>query len=74
MKKIVFLSIALLFATIVFAQNKKDIVYLKNGSVIIGTIIQEVPYDQIIIKTDEGFILSYKYIDIEKILQSENIP
>lgn len=74
MKKIVFLSIALLFATIVFAQNKKDIVYLKNGSVIIGTIIQEVPYDQIIIKTDEGFILSYKYIDIEKILQSEKIP
>ncbi|OFX88121.1 MAG: hypothetical protein A2W99_10765 [Bacteroidetes bacterium GWF2_33_16] len=73
MRKILLFLIILLITSGAFSQNKKDFVYLKNGSVIIGTIIQEVQYDQIIIRTDEGYLLSFKYAEIEKVLQTEDI-
>ncbi len=43
-----------------------DIIYLKNGSIIKGTIIDQVPKQSIKIKTRDGNLLVYNAADIEK--------
>jgi hypothetical protein len=40
MKKIVFYLFMFLITTNVFGQQTQDVVYLKNGSIIKGTIIE----------------------------------
>ncbi len=49
----------------------QDVVYLKNGSVIRGTIIEQVPNVQIKIKTSDGSIFVYKIEEIEKMTKEE---
>ena len=45
MKKIVFIICMVLCNTLLaFAQNKQEIVYLKNGDKVKGIIIEEIPY------------------------------
>ena len=48
------------------AQNYEDVVYLKNGSVIRGIIIEQVPNQTLKIQTDGGSIFVYNFSDIEK--------
>lgn len=43
MKKIFMSLMFLLFTTMAFSQSYGDVVYLKNGSVIKGMIIEQVP-------------------------------
>lgn len=50
-----------------FSQEYKDVVYLKDGSVIKGTIIEQIPNEQVKIKTEGGSIFVYRFSDIEKI-------
>jgi hypothetical protein len=53
---------------IVFAQNNyQDVVYLKNGSIIRGIIIEQVPNKSIKIETADKSIFAYKMDEIEKI-------
>lgn len=67
MKKLVTLLCMLLFAIAVNAQNNyQEVVYLKNGSVIRGTIIEFVPGASIKIKS-AGNVFFYKIEEIEKI-------
>jgi queuine/archaeosine tRNA-ribosyltransferase len=47
--------------------HSKDILYLKNGSVINGMIIELVPNKSIKIKKTDGDIIVYSFDDIEKI-------
>lgn len=58
----------MLFANAVFSQEQaKDVVYLKNGSVIKGQIIEQVPNKSIKIQTADGNIFVYDFSEIEKI-------
>lgn len=63
----------LFFATLVvavpgalFGQNYVDVVYLKNGSIIRGMIIEQVPNQQIKVKTSDGSVFVYAMSDVEK--------
>lgn len=70
MKKL-FLSISItIFMLVPFianAQNYEDVVYLKNGSVIRGVVVEQVPYQTLKIQTKDGNIFAYNFSDIEKI-------
>ena len=58
----------ILLADMAFSQNqKKDVVYLKNGSVIRGEIIEQIPNKSIKIQTSDRNIFVYDFTEIEKI-------
>jgi hypothetical protein len=59
--------VLVLMSTIGFGQEKVDVVYLKNGDVRKGTIIENVPNDYIKVETNDGSIFTVKYSDIQKI-------
>jgi hypothetical protein len=60
--------------TSLFAQTAtRDIVYLKNGSVIHGMIIETIPNVSIKIQTSDGNIFVYNFSDIEK-YGKETVP
>jgi hypothetical protein len=65
------LTSVLLFSINSFSQEMEDIVYLKNGSVIRGTIIEQIPNESIKIKTREDNIFVYKIEEILKISKEE---
>ena len=67
MKKL-FLTLILAFATLTsFAQKYSETVYLKNGSMIKGTIIEEIPNKSLKLETRDGSIFVYKMDEVEKI-------
>lgn len=76
MKKIIFtivISIAIAFNA--SAQNQyDDVVYLKNGSVIHGVIIEQVPNQEIKIQTKDGNIFVYKIDDVQKMTKEVSQP
>lgn len=69
MRKVLFLFIALLFTVVVSAQqnNLIDVVYLKNGSILRGIIIEQVPNELIKLQTADGNIFVYQTSEIERI-------
>lgn len=79
MKRILLFGISLLAsAGIIFATS--ETVYLKNGSVIKGKIIEMVPDESVKIETKDGNVFVYQADEVEKIEQTEkagnteNIP
>jgi len=51
-----------------YSQDKmEDVVYLKNGSIIRGTIIEQVPNQSIKLKTNDRNVFVFKFEEIEKI-------
>lgn len=68
MKKIILIifSIFIFSSLIIQAQEKQDVIYLNNGDIIKGEIIENVPNDYIRIELLGGSILTYKYLDIKK--------
>ncbi len=69
MKKVFLLTVSfMLFSDIMFAQeNNRDIVYLKNGSVIKGQIIEQVPNKTMTIQTSDGSTFVCSINDVKKI-------
>ena len=69
MKIITTIIFTLIFGwvSILIAQVDIDIVYLKNGSIIRGKIIEQIPNQSIKIKTRDGSIFVYKMDEITKI-------
>jgi hypothetical protein len=64
----------ILLVAVVFSQNQsKDVVYLKNGSVIKGDIIEQIPNKSIKIQTSDGNIFVYDFSDIEKIAKESGL-
>lgn len=63
-----FLLLAFLFSfsLAVNAQSGRDVVYLKNGSVIKGSIMEMIPEGNIKIKTSDGSIFVFKMEEVEK--------
>jgi hypothetical protein len=75
MKKSIKKGISYLFFLLAFnflhAQNFEDVVYLKNGSIIRGTIIEQILNTSIKIQTKDRNVFVFKYDEIEK-LTKEN--
>jgi hypothetical protein len=58
---------ALIFCSSIFAQsNLEDVVYLKNGGVMHGTIVEQMPGKSLKIETHDGNIFVYQMSEIEK--------
>jgi len=74
-KKLVTLLVLLFVGlTYVLAQNSSiDIVYLKNGSIIYGTVTRIIPDSIINIKTNDGSLFVYPFSEVLKI-ESEAPP
>ena len=54
---------------ILFAQQTRSVIYLKNGSVVKGNIIEQVPNQSVKVKTKDGSIFVYKTEEISTISQ-----
>ena len=75
MKKVLLTMVVCLITTIAFAQsNYQDVVYLKNGSVIRGVIIEQVPNESLKITTTDGNLFVYKIGEVEKIAKEQIVP
>ena len=72
MKKFLFLFAALALSVGSVAQNLQETVYLKNGSIIRGIIIEQVPAQSLKIRTKDGNIFVFAMSDVEKI-SKENV-
>lgn len=70
MKKVLLLM--LLFPLAAFAQQR-DVVYLKNGSIVKGSIKELLPTEKLKIETYDGSLFTYNINEIEKI-EKENNP
>lgn len=74
MKKILLLLCLAMTSLIGFAQqNLQDVVYLKNGGIIRGIIIEQIPNKQIKIETSGQNVMVYQMEEIER-LTREAIP
>jgi hypothetical protein len=66
MRKTIFIVLGILLPLFIHSQTL-DVVYLKNGSVIKGSITEFVPSDHVKITTSDGSIFVYNSSEIEKI-------
>jgi len=67
MKKILLTTVFILTATVLLAQNLQDVVYLRNGSIIRGTIIEQVPNQSLTIETADRSLFVFAIDEIERI-------
>jgi hypothetical protein len=68
MKRLIFLIGLLWFSNLlVNAQNLEEVVYLKNGGIIRGTIIEQIPNKSIKIQTKDGNVFVYNMDEVEKL-------
>lgn len=67
------LSILFLFVfRIAFSQtNLEEVVYLKNGSILRGTIIEQIPNQTLKIQTKDGSVFVCNFSEIEKITKEK---
>lgn len=72
MKKFLLLLATLALSVGAFAQNMQETVYLKNGSIIRGIIIEQIPAQSLKIQTKDGNIFVFAMSDVEKITK-ENV-
>lgn len=72
MKKLVLLlTLLLCISTYASAQNYTEVVYLKNGSVIKGVIVEQIPNVSLKIKTSDGSLIICNMDDVSKITKEE---
>lgn len=67
MKKILMLAVMLISTMSAFSQIFRESVYLKNGSVIKGNIVEFQPNKLIKLETSDGSLFVFEFKDIEKI-------
>lgn len=68
MKKYLTAILIVCTTTVVVAQNNyQDVVYLKNGSIIYGVIIEQIPDKSIKIETTDGSVFVFQMGEIEKL-------
>lgn len=68
MKNFIALLVFIVITTTAFGQTaKRDVLYLKNGSIIKGTIVEQTPPTQLKIQTADGSLFVFKYDEILKI-------
>ena len=70
MKKLI---LALTFiVTCALFVGAQDVVYLKNGSVIYGTVIETIPNETVKIQAEDGLIYVYQLADVDRIMHDSN--
>lgn len=77
MKRIILTLLLIAFCFVsAAAQQWVEVVYLKNGGVIRGTVIEQIPNETIKIQTADGSVFVYKIDEVEKIAkeQQQNQP
>jgi len=69
MKKSLFVIALLLVSvyTVLAQEYVKETVYLKNGSIIKGIVVEQIPNETIKIQTADGSLFVYKMSEVEKI-------
>ncbi|NDV80560.1 porin family protein [Bacteroides sp. 51] len=74
MKQLFILLISLFISSFCYSQNNLiDVVYLKNGSMIRGIIIEQVPNQSLKIRTADGSVFVYNISDVEKMTREEPV-
>lgn len=74
MKKLILLLIVLVGAySASMADELQEVVYLKNGSVVRGVIIEQIPGKSLKVQTADGSIFAYDMADVEKMTKEKNI-
>ena len=74
MKRFLLVLTIVLSASFTFAQTSlQDVVYLKNGSIIRGDIIEMVPSETVKIMTADGCVFIYDFADVEKFTKEKPI-
>ncbi len=71
MKKIVLSLALMLCACSLMAQKKTETVYLKNGSVIHGEVIEQVPAKSLKVQTKDGNIFVYEMDEVGRIVKKK---
>ena len=75
MNKLLFVCVLLLAcACVLQAVEYIDVIYLTDGSIIKGTIIEQVPGEQVKIQTRDGSILVHSWDEIEKFAREVVTP
>lgn len=71
MRKFLLLFIVLFVTAFVSAQQSKpiDVVYLKNGSILRGVIVEQIPNELIKLQTSDGNLFVYQTSEVEKIIK-----
>lgn len=75
MKKLTLLFFTILISTkILYSQsyNLEDVIYLKNGSIIRGVLIEQVPNQSYKIQTKDGNVFVYDIKDVLKLTKEED--
>ena len=60
------------FSELGFSQEKVDVLYLKNGDIRKGKIIESVPNDYLRIQIIDGSVFTIQYSDIQKMSKETN--
>ena len=69
--RLAILFLTLLTATMMLAQDMKDVVYLKNGSIIKGWVIEQIPTESLKIQTSDGSLFVYKMDEVQRITKEK---
>lgn len=70
-KKTILSALLLCLAATLHAQTPGNIIYLKNGSIIKGNVVESVPNQHIKIRTSDGSIFVYQMSDVDRIVLNE---
>ena len=74
MKRTILFLACLMGMTFAFAQTSlQDVVYLKNGSIIRGDIIEYAPNDTVKIMTTDGSVFVYDFAQVEKFAKEQSV-
>ena len=74
MKRTILFLACLMGMTFAFAQTSlQDVVYLKNGSIIRGDIIEYAPNDTVKIMTNDGSVFVYDFAQVEKFAKEQSV-
>lgn len=74
MKRLIVIFAMAIVGMAAHAQNMTEVVYLKNGSIIKGTIIEQVPNESLKIQTADGSIFVYNISEVQKITKETVKP
>lgn len=67
MVRLCFILVAFVATTPLFAHQTEDVVYLKNGSIVRGTIVEQVPDESLKIQMQDGSVFVYERDEIARI-------
>ena len=72
MKRLFVILVVLLLTTMGAVMMAHDVVYLKNGSIIKGKVIEVVPSESVQVQTQDGSLFVYSMDEIDRISNEEN--